>query len=173
MKRMLLVIWLGLPLICGGCATLQQGTIVRVQTTGFSPYRSEIIIYNNAGPSVTVQPFSRGKGFVEEYQIGKRKWYYLWLGRERIPNKFFVVTHGGSLRIPMRMNLTGRTMEQSIGLLIKQNNEIIGTWTQCVYVPNQTAVTRDIVFGKRELCQLKNGQSGYSCGGYSGGAYWW
>ena len=171
MKRIGLFLCFGLVLACSGCGTLQQGTRVQVKTTGFSLYRSEIMVYNNAGPGVDVIPFSRGAGFVAEYRVGKRKLICLGLCREKIPTKIFAVKHGQSLRIPMRMNLTGRTMEQSIGLKVTQNGRDVGTYVQCVYVPNETAVTRDVVFGKEELRQLKEGDSGRPCGGY-GYAYW-
>lgn len=171
MKKAKLFLTFGLALACSGCGTLRQGTRVRVETTGFSLYRSEIMVYNNAGPGVDVIPFSRGAGFVAEYLIGKRKPVCLWLCRKKTPTKIFAVKHGQSLRIPMRMNLTGRTMEQSIGLKIVQNGRVVGTYAQCIYVPNERAVTRDVVFGKEELRRLKQGDAGQPCGGYGYG-YW-
>ena len=53
------------------CATLPEGTRVKVPNAGNSFFRSKITVYNNAGQSVVVIPFSQWAGFISEYQLGK------------------------------------------------------------------------------------------------------
>ncbi|MDO8429999.1 MAG: hypothetical protein Q7S73_01365 [bacterium] len=159
-----MVLMIGIVAVLGsGCATLPQGSLVTVRTTGFTFFQSKITAYNNAGQNVTIQPFSSEKGFVAEYQLGKRDWACLWLCRKKIPTKVFVLRHGDHLRIPMQMNMTGQYRQESIGLLIKERGRIIGAYSYCVYVPYDRAITEDIVFGPQELAELKQGNSGRPC----------
>lgn len=146
-----------------GCASLPQGSLVTVRTTGFTLNRSAVNVYNNAGKNVTVQPFSSGEGFVSEYRLGKRDWACLWLCREKIPTKVFVLKHGDHLRIPMRMNLTGQYRQESIGFLVKEKGRSVGTYSYCVYAPHDRTITEDLHFGKQELAALKQGYSGRPC----------
>ena len=154
-----------IALLASGC-----GTRLMVRTTGFNIHPSQITVFNNAGPNVTVQPFSKGEGFVAEYREGKPSPWFLWMRREQIPTKVYVLAHGQHLVIPVRLNNSRYYRDESISLLVRQNGKIVGTYTYCVSIPPSRQVTQDIPFGPYELYELKRGNPGNPCRSRGG---WW
>src|SRR3989344_8084649 len=165
MKLIRVALLFAIALLASGC-----GTRLLVRTTGFNIHPSQITVFNNAGPSVTVQPFSKGEGFVAEYREGKASPWCLWMCREQIPTKVYVLAHGQHLVIPVRLNNSRYYRDESISLLVRQNGKIVGTYTYCVSIPPSRQVTQDIPFGPYELYELKRGNPGNPCRSRGG---WW
>ena len=151
------------------CATLPEGTRIKIPNVGNSFFRSKITVYNSAGQSVVVVPFSQGAGFVSEYQLGKRNPLCLWLCREKIPKKIFALCHGQHLTVPLLLNTNGNySVPVSISLKVYQNNKPLGTYLYCAYVPPGRQISEDLVFDQEKLNALKNGNYGNLCRNY-----WW
>ena len=151
------------------CATLPEGTRVKVPNAGNNFFRSKITVYNNAGQSVVVIPFSQGTGFISEYQLGKRSPWCLWLCRKKIPKKIFALCHGQHLTIPLLLNTNGNySAPVSISLKVYQNNGPLGTYLYCIYAPPGRQISEDLMFDQEKLNALKHGDYGSPCRNY----YW-
>lgn len=155
-----------------GCGTLQQGTRVKIATTGFSLYRSWLTIHNDA-PRTTAKPLYRGNGIISEYTAGKRDPKSLWLGREKLNQKAVMLSFGNHYSLPLPWNGTGQYRRETLSLEIKKAGKFIGTYTCYVDVPPDRDVSVDIHFGKRELHYVETqGYLSEQCGKTGWGWGW-
>ncbi len=134
------------PILTTGCTI----NLPRGINLYFGPhYGGFIKIYNNAGPNITITPFSEGDGFLKRDS------------EETISLKF-----GEKLEIPFYINHNNSTVYIPLGLKVYKNGEFIGFYfynpiTVEPWAWRQKEKIITLVFGKRELRYLQSSGDKY------------
>jgi len=167
MKKRLL---LGLLLVAGlaGCANLPQhirseGTRVAVPPAG-EHWGSQAFIHNGAKKNIVIVPMNRGKGYPAEYELGKRSSWCFGLCRKRKVTKVFALGHGETIAVPLIANTASYYQRKmTLEVAVTENGKFLGKYFFCLGVPIRAVVTEYVIFGKQELADLRNRNSGYPC----------
>jgi len=155
-----------------GCASLQkvplkapaEGAQFVLPADGSWFLGPKLIIHNFAGKGITVIPVSGGKPYTAAYKMGKRSFWCLGLCREKIPTGYSAICNGKSLAIPLVENTDSYyDRRMSLELYVYENNRLIGRHFFCVINPLYHHSSRQIIFDKDTLQNMKAGRYGEIC----------
>ncbi|TSC95804.1 MAG: hypothetical protein Athens071426_507 [Parcubacteria group bacterium Athens0714_26] len=140
------------PMLLAGCTINFAKLPIQGASIYIGPrYGGFIKIYNNAGPDITITPFSEGDGF---------------LTKQGDEQKIIALKFGEKLEIPFYINQNNSTVYIPLGLKVYKNGEFVGFYfynpiTVEPWVWRQKEKVITLVFGKRELKYLQSSGDEY------------
>lgn len=141
-----LFLFLLVPMFLIGCTINFAKLPIQGASLYIGPrYGGFIRIYNNAGPDITVVPFSEGDGF---------------LTKQSNEQKIIALKFGENLSIPFYVNNNNCTVYVPLGLKVYKNGKFIGFYFYDPipiepYAWYGREIDTTIIFGKRQLERLQ------------------